>query len=315
MDMLRNDLRALKTCSLTCRAMFASTRHLIYRTLHLPPQNYLRDPAGLRFLSLRGEHGLFQYARKVHIHLPPTLTSDILLPHLRHFQSLDRVHALTVDYYDPITWTWPEHYKTCFIHFYPTLTSLTLHHPSGHHRVIFQFALQFPNLENLCLESVEHELWHNSGMIVPAIVDRSPPLRGHLRLVGIVPEARYLIDLAYELPNGINFRSVELEGFAGSCAQHILNGCAHTLENLIIVPRSTGTYPLSPLSSIMTERLADFLPTGRRRGVCGSHIRRDQRPSPVDFPHVVQLHAHIQTRASPRSAFDHHVSCLLRTRA
>ena len=29
MDILRDDLRALKACSLTCWAMFASTRHLI----------------------------------------------------------------------------------------------------------------------------------------------------------------------------------------------------------------------------------------------------------------------------------------------
>jgi hypothetical protein len=262
MDMLYDDLRALKACSLTCRAMFASTRHLIYRKVRLPPQNYFHDPAGLRFVSLMGERGLLQYARQIHICLPLTFVPDILLPHLHRFQSLDRVNTLTVDHYDAIAWVSPEHYKTCFIHFYPTLTSLTLRHPSGHYRLILQFALQFPNLESLCLESVEHELWHSPGMIVPALIDQSPPLRGHLRLVGAVPVAQYLIDLAYELPNGINFRSVELEGFAGSYAQHLLNGCAHTLEDLIIVPRSFGTNRLSLPLLGMTEWLANFLPAG-----------------------------------------------------
>jgi hypothetical protein len=248
MDMLRNDLRALKACSLTCRAMFASTRRLIYRTLRLPPQSYFRDPTGLRFVSLMSERGLLQYARKVHIHLPPTFNPDILLPHLRHFQSLDRIHTLAIDYYDAVAWAFPEHYKTCFVHFYPTLTSLTLCHSSGHYRLILQFALQFPNLENLCLDSVEYEWWPGPDMTIPAIVDQSPPLRGRLRLVGAVAVAQYLIDLAYELPNGINFRSVEFGGFAGSDAQHILNGCAHTLENLTIIPSETGTHRLLFLS-------------------------------------------------------------------
>jgi hypothetical protein len=38
-DTLQEDLPALKACSLTCKAMFASTRHLIYQTLCLTPRN------------------------------------------------------------------------------------------------------------------------------------------------------------------------------------------------------------------------------------------------------------------------------------
>ena len=38
-DTLHEDLPALKACSLTCKAMFASTRHLIHQTLCLTPRN------------------------------------------------------------------------------------------------------------------------------------------------------------------------------------------------------------------------------------------------------------------------------------
>ena len=39
MDMLYVDLQALKACSLTCKAMFSSTRHLIHQTLCLNVRN------------------------------------------------------------------------------------------------------------------------------------------------------------------------------------------------------------------------------------------------------------------------------------
>ena len=38
-DILRDDLQALKACSLTCKAMFASARYLIHRVLYLTVQN------------------------------------------------------------------------------------------------------------------------------------------------------------------------------------------------------------------------------------------------------------------------------------
>jgi hypothetical protein len=70
------------------------------------------------------------------------------------------------------------------------------------------------------------------------------------------------MDLAYELPSGIKFRSVEFENIAGNHAQHILNGCVSTLETLTIVLRGTGTYQLSFPPSAIAEWLAKFIPTG-----------------------------------------------------
>ena len=105
----------------------------------------------LRFLSFMGERGFLQYTREVHIRMGRTVfTPDILIPHLDHFRSLKRVHSLTIESYDAVAWL--NHHKSSFIHFYPTLTSLALHNPLNHYRCVLQFALQFPNLDNLSIE-------------------------------------------------------------------------------------------------------------------------------------------------------------------
>ena len=82
MDMLQDDMRALKACSLTCKAMFASTQHSIHLTLRLTreakrkaftpeeEQHYVQGDChgfGLRFLSSVGERDLLKYVRSMNI--------------------------------------------------------------------------------------------------------------------------------------------------------------------------------------------------------------------------------------------------------
>ena len=196
MDILRHDLPALQACSLTCRMMFASARHLIHQTLYLTPQNdksvttrrlrFLKrnhNDVELCFLSYAGERGFLQYTRRVHICMSRTFAPSSLLPRLRHFQSLDRVHTLTLNEFNLALWA--SHYQTCFSHFYPTLTSLTLSHCVGYDELILQFVLRFPRLESLCVERVCS--WLDNLLLAPPIptvtVKQSPPLCGHLRLI------------------------------------------------------------------------------------------------------------------------------------
>ena len=170
-----------------------------------------------------------------------TFAPSSLLPRLHHFQSLDRVHTLTLNEFNlPL---WATHYQTCFSHFYPTLTSLTLNHCVGYDELILQFVPQFPRLESLCVERVCN--WLDIVLLaspIPTVtVKQSPPLCGHLRLIA----HDYLPQLtAYLLREGVNFRSVELEKFRWDRAQPILNPFAHTLECLTIVPGSNGMYHL-----------------------------------------------------------------------
>ena len=255
MDMLHDNTPALKVCSLTCKAMFASTRRLIHRSLQLTLENTLRvltraekrryrrgnRDVELGFVPFMGELGLLQYARWVNICMPDPFTPEILLPHLRHFQSLNRVHTLTIDHC--CTNKWVNYHTTCFAHFYPTLTSLTLSHPCGHDQLL-HFALQFPNLENLSLEWLGFDREFESGLIDVATPERSPPLRGCLRLVGYGTLVQLSTGLFGEPPKGFNFRSVELENFPGNHAQRALTACAQTLENLTITAYILGVLRL-----------------------------------------------------------------------
>ena len=254
MNMLHGDLPALKACSLTCKAMFASTRHLIHKRLCLTvPTNQSvltreeksyhrerdRNDGELRFVSHMAERGLLRYTREVHILVPCRFTPEVLLPHLHHLRSLDRIRALTIEHFYAFVCQANE-YKTPFTHFYSTLTSLTLRHSLGHFPLLLQFILQFPNLENLCIE------WHEEQFglypAIPTFPHQSPPLCGHLRLLGSDTVVEWLTDYTHELPDGINFRSVELEDFFCHRAQNLLDTCAHTLESLTITIRGTGAH-------------------------------------------------------------------------
>jgi hypothetical protein len=265
-DTLHDDLSALKACSLTCKAMFALTRHLIHQTLCLTPRNgetvsargegkrLLRlerrnEDVQFRFLSDMGERGLLQYIRKIYIpsarqgdvHDNSTFTPDALRPYMHHFKSLDRVHAITIDLYD--SGVWARHYRSCFAHFYPTLTSLTLRRPLGHHRRVLQFVLQFPNLENLCLEWPDGDVGRaRPNLTAPTIVDPSSLPHGQFRLAHIDGADHWPTRFAYELQTRFNFRSLELKDSFGDRGQHLLNVAADTIQNLMIISSIRGKH-------------------------------------------------------------------------
>ena len=64
-ETLQNDMRALKACSLTCKAMFVPARYLIHQTLHVtsdisqriftPEEKKRYKRGGRRELELRSE--------------------------------------------------------------------------------------------------------------------------------------------------------------------------------------------------------------------------------------------------------------------
>ena len=295
MDILQDNRRTLKACSLTCKAMFASTRHLIHQTLHvtsrtnrriLTPTEEKQYAKGgcreleLRFLSFMAERGLLKYARRLNIRLGPKFRPYFLEPHLQHFQSLDRIHTLTIDAYDTITWCWV--YDTHFAHLYPTLTTLVLRFPAGQFRYVLEFALQFPNLENLTVENLQDIVWVWQGTPPPAPVLQSPPLRGHFRCVGLILQDP--MELTFELQNDINFRSVEFYRVYGGRGQPILNGCADSLEEFAIHITGSGEESLQ-LSSSGTTRtgLSNQYIQGISKWV-GSNFTKTR---PLDLLHFV----------------------------
>ena len=241
-DMI-HDHQTLNACSLTCKPLLYSVRRLTYSEFYVTPRAqrffteeksisqmiWNRHNAHLYFLSYMGKRGLLQYVRHIHICLPRTFTPENLLPHLHHFQTLNRVHTLTIRHYDAVRWA--NDYKACFAHFYPTLTSLSLWYPSGPLPLLLQFAQQFPNLEFLSLLLRNEE-------IAPVTVRQSPPLVS--KLFGVYPVAQRPAVLFNELPNKLSLRSVELGRLSNSHAQHILDACASTLERLTIIHHEHG---------------------------------------------------------------------------
>ena len=118
-DVLGDDRRALKPCSLACKAMFTSTRHLIHQTLRvtwandqkvLTPAESKRYALGVypnlepRFLSFMGKRDLLTYARHLDIFIEYLFFPGALEPHLQYFRSLDRIPTLTIRSYDAFVW-------------------------------------------------------------------------------------------------------------------------------------------------------------------------------------------------------------------
>lgn len=243
-DMLHDDILTLKACSLVCKPMFASTsRHLKCRRLSIALSSSI-----LEAFASGGRP--IHYTRQLHIASIKPFTPDDLLPRLHHFKSMNRVHTLTIDFYHAIAWV--DDYKTNFAHFYSTLTSLTLCCPSGHYRLILQFALQFPNLESLGIEWLDDENWLGLGLMAPTTIDQYPPLRGRLRLAGANAATKFLADLAYAFPNGLNFRSIELKSIPGEVIGQIANQYrTQTLEDVTLVLSIFGTHQHSFSSLIV----------------------------------------------------------------
>ncbi|KAF9781843.1 hypothetical protein BJ322DRAFT_248918 [Thelephora terrestris] len=234
-DALHDDLPALK--SVLTREERKKLRRLT--------QGY--QDVQLRFLAYMGERGFLQHTRKIYIHSARqgdihntgTFTPDALRPHMHHFQSLDRVHVITIDLYDSDVWA--NHHKSCFAHFCPTLTSLTLRRPLGNHRHVLQFFLQFPNLENLCLEWLDGNVGRaRPNLTTPAIVDQSSLPHRHFRLDHADNAVQCPMKLIYGLQHGFNLRSIELEDSFGDHDQRLLNACANTLQYLTITASSKG---------------------------------------------------------------------------
>ena len=91
-----------------------------------------------------------QYTQEVHIHMGcVAFTPNIPHPSTTFGPSI-KPGALTVGSYDAVVWR--DHYRSSFIYFYLTLTSLELHSPPNHHPCVLQFAPQFSNIDHSCIE-------------------------------------------------------------------------------------------------------------------------------------------------------------------
>ena len=246
--MLRNDLQSLKACSLTCKAMFISTRCVIHwkicltweknwELLTVPErQRYIRgerQDIAIRVLSSIAAHGLLQYARHLFININKNFTPANLLPYNHHFQRFDRIQELNIYRLD--TPGFLERFDTYFANFVPTLRSLHLDTPAGDTRDTLDFICRFPHLEDLSLKvssedsSQDWRVWKSESL---PVVKSVPPFRGRLMLRGITEWRVYLLQQLISLPGRRRFRFIDFRACSAEVEQPIIDACSSTLESV-----------------------------------------------------------------------------------
>ena len=244
--MLRNDLKSLKACSLTSKAMFVSTRHVIHRKICLTwernwdlltipeKQKYIRgerQDIAVRVLSAIAAHGLLPYARHLYIHLNRNFTTANLQPFNDHFQHFDRIQELSIYWLHTPDFL-RGNFDVYFQNFVPTLRSLHLDTPTGDTRDILDFICRFPNLDDLTFKMGPGDPrdWRTFGPL--PVVEKMPPFRGRLKLGNIDERCGHTIQQLISLPGKRCFRFIDFRSCTFKAEQPIIDACSSTLESI-----------------------------------------------------------------------------------
>ena len=231
------DLRTLKSCSLTGKALSYLVKPFIHRTLHLTRWNCGHWSEFLQGLPILGKRGLLQHTRHILIVHPYgrlyAWGFDLHIQHLRTLTNLRSLKARGLDI--PSFIPKVEGY---FGAFFGTLQSLELESPVGDHKQILYFACQFPNLRDLKITNIgsDPNSVYNGGHHFD--IKTSPPFDGTLDLQwdvnleserGSMGPHLILSDLI-ALPSGCNFQTLKLSECVGGNLQLLVDACAPTLE-------------------------------------------------------------------------------------
>jgi len=233
------DMEALKSCSLTGKALSFSAKPFIHRTLYLTFEILVPDvsrrrnkPSGLPIL---GERGLLQHIRHLSIaHRNSQLYAYDLQPHTQHLRTLTSLRSLKTHRLDiPSIIPKVEEY---FGAFFGSLQSLELELPRGDSDQILYLVSQFPNLRDLKI--FNHYVECSVGSCLD--IKPSPPLDGTIDIKfgmdirqegGLIGAKLFLRNLA-TLPPGPKPRTLKLSWCIGNDLQFLVDACAPTLECL-----------------------------------------------------------------------------------
>lgn len=151
---------------------------------------------------------------------------------LAHFQSFDRVRNLALTALSlPSALSSHAH----FAHLRGTLKSLELYSPRAPTQDhLLRFVSSFPHLEDLVI-TVTNRWLYDREKSQCASLETSPPFRGNLQVLDFTQEEGEFIAGLVDLPNGVSFRSIELD-----CPKYrdyqpverLLAACESTLEDL-----------------------------------------------------------------------------------
>ena len=247
MFILGNDMKSLKACALTCKAMFFSTRPLIHRRILLTSeqnwemltlrekQRYIRgDRQGIAVKALSGiaAHGFLSYGRDLSINLNQNFTPANLQPFNDLFQRFDRIQELSI--YWLHTPGFLARFDTFFPKIVPTLRSLHLDTPTGDTRDILDFICRFPHLDDLTFKMTSEKShdWRTWRSAFLPVVEKVPPFRGRLKLGGISDWYGYIVPQLISLPGKRRFRFVDFRCCPFEVEQPVIDACSDTIETL-----------------------------------------------------------------------------------
>ena len=253
MFVLRHDLKSLKACSLTCKALFVSARPFIHRKICLTSelnwemltlrekQRYIRgEREGLAVKTLSGvaAHGLLRFGRRLSIRINQNFTPTNLQPFNDHFQRFDRIQELTI--YSLHTKCFLEQFDTFFANFIPTLRSLHLDSPSGDDQDILNFICRFPHLDDLTIRMTSEQSAPPGtlGSVSPSIAKKIPPFRGRLKFDGSYGGHCSMLRQLISLPGKRRFRFVDFRGCSAEVEQPAINALSGTIETLSLTWRN-----------------------------------------------------------------------------
>ena len=249
------DIKALKSCSLTGKALSCSTKPFLHRTLNLTHRSGILQESNapgrwneLEGLPILGKRGLLQHIRHLSIVLSthgPLFAHD-LEPHIQHLHTLTNLTNFKVSSLD--TPSFVPKMEEYFGAFLGTLRSLELEFPRGDHEQILYLICQFPNLRDLKINDVNgHINSMRNGGPRPDI-KTSPPLDGTLDFrLGIYTEsesdsmgAQLILSSLAALPSGLKFRTLKVSECTDNNLQLLVDACAPTLERMELTGEQFG---------------------------------------------------------------------------
>ena len=247
---LRDDLYALKACSLTCKCLLGGVRPLIHshqrlvcldpRPEDLKPKRSLfsrhkRDPEALEQLIDADRLGLLHYARHLTIKAEvSSLTPRNMQNYLPHLRSINRLHSLILGTFhlNPLIPVFNKYFGT----FTATLRQLDIRNAKCTTQELLYIICQFPMLDDLTIMSPASGIATLPEHPALATIQHSPPLRG--KLVLVQARSKELSEGLGALPGGLNFSSLEL-----SWCNHleaVFAACGLTATSISYLSRGRG---------------------------------------------------------------------------
>ena len=240
LEYLEDDRRALGACSLTCKALFRSSRPIIHRRLcvvsrgspECADEQEMQTPNLARFRTLlaAAERDLTRYTRELTVKIGAEFKPVDLQPFLPQFQTFGRLTSLTLHNFKPTPFL--PVFEQYFGHLAQQIRSLEFVYPSGPRDDVLCFISHFPNLDNLKFCSFPRHLPFPPEEYSAPPIQGSPTLRGTLQVGSMTAGGDDFLGCLTRFPSGLGFRSIEFHRCTGINPNIIIRECSSTLQYL-----------------------------------------------------------------------------------